>query len=37
MSQKTTKGLIALTFEIDCNKTRMGLAPVTAAVLLIAN
>jgi hypothetical protein len=29
--------LIALTPEIDCNKTVMGLPPVTSAVFLIAN
>jgi hypothetical protein len=34
---KGTKVLIALTPEIDCNKTAMGLPPVTSAVLLIAN
>jgi hypothetical protein len=28
---------IALTPEMDCNKTAMGLPPVTSAVLLIAN
>jgi hypothetical protein len=32
-----TKGLIALTPEIDCNKTAMSLAPDTSAVFLIAN
>jgi hypothetical protein len=32
-----TKGLIAITPEIDCNKTAMGLPPVTSAVFLIAN
>jgi hypothetical protein len=37
MSLKTTKGLIALTPEIDCNKTPMGLPPVTSAVFFIAN
>jgi hypothetical protein len=37
MSLKATKGLIALTPEIDCNKTAMGLPPVTSAVFLIAN
>jgi hypothetical protein len=31
------KGLIALTPEIDCNKTAIGLQPVTPAVFLIAN
>jgi hypothetical protein len=35
--RKRTKGLIALTPEIDCNKTAMGLTPVTSAVFLIAN
>jgi hypothetical protein len=33
---KTTKGLIALTPEIDCDHTAMGLPLVTSAVLLIA-
>jgi hypothetical protein len=33
----TTKGLIALTPDIDCNKTAMGLPPVSSAVFLIAN
>jgi hypothetical protein len=28
---------VALTTEIDCNKTAMGLPPVTSAVFLIAN
>jgi hypothetical protein len=37
MSYKATKGLIALITEIDCNKTAMGLPPVTSAVFLIAN
>jgi hypothetical protein len=37
MSKKATKGLIALTPEIDCNKMAMGLPPVTSAVFLIAN
>jgi hypothetical protein len=31
------KGLIALTLEIDCNKTAMSLPPVTSEVFLIAN
>jgi hypothetical protein len=31
------KRLIALTPEIDCNMTAMGLPPVTSAVFLIAN
>jgi hypothetical protein len=30
------KGLIALTAEIDCDQTAIGLPPVTAAVFLIA-
>jgi hypothetical protein len=34
---KTTKGLIALTPEIDCNRTAMDLPPVTFAVFFIAN
>jgi hypothetical protein len=34
---KATKGLIALTPEIDCNKTAMGLPPVTSAVFFAAN
>jgi hypothetical protein len=34
---KGDKELIALTPEIDCNKTAMGLPPVTSAVFLIAN
>jgi hypothetical protein len=29
------KELIALTPEIDCNKTAMGLSPVTSAAFLI--
>jgi hypothetical protein len=33
---KATKGLIALTPEIDCDQTTMGSPPVTSAVLLIA-
>jgi hypothetical protein len=37
MSQKATIGLIALTPEIDCKKTEMGLPPITSAVFLIAN
>jgi hypothetical protein len=36
-SLKATKGLIALTPEIDCNKTAMALPPVTSVVFLIAN
>jgi hypothetical protein len=31
-----TKGLIAVTPEIDCAHTGMGLPPVTSAVFLIA-
>jgi hypothetical protein len=31
-----TKGLIALTPEIDCDQTAIGLPPVTSAVFLIA-
>jgi hypothetical protein len=31
------KGLIALTPEIDCNKTAMGLPPVTSGVFFTAN
>jgi hypothetical protein len=36
---KATKGLIALTPEIDCKKTAaaMGLPPITSAVFFIAN
>jgi hypothetical protein len=34
---KVTKGLRALTPEIDCNRTAMVLPPVTSAVFLIAN
>jgi hypothetical protein len=37
LTMKVDKGLIALTPEIDCNKTAMGLPPVTSAVFLIAN
>jgi hypothetical protein len=33
---KATKGLIALTPEIDCDQTAFGLSPVTSAVFLIA-
>jgi hypothetical protein len=33
---KATKGLIALTLEIDFNKTVRGLPPVTSKVFLIA-
>jgi hypothetical protein len=36
MSEKATKGLIALTPEIDCNKAAMGLPTVTSAVFFIA-
>jgi hypothetical protein len=32
----TNKGLIALTPEVDCDQTAMGLPPVTSAVCLIA-
>jgi hypothetical protein len=34
---KATKGLIALTTEIDWKKTAMGLPPVTSAVFVITN
>jgi hypothetical protein len=34
---KGAKGLIALTPEIDCDQTAMGLPPATSAVFLIAN
>jgi hypothetical protein len=34
---KATKGVIALTPEIDCNKRAMSLSPVTSVVFLIAN
>jgi hypothetical protein len=34
---KSTIELIALTSEINCNKTAMGLPPITSAVFLIAN
>jgi hypothetical protein len=34
---KATTMLIALTPEIDCNKTSMGLSPVTSPVFFIAN
>jgi hypothetical protein len=37
LSSKTVTRLIALTPEIDCNQTAMGLPPVTSAVYLIAN
>jgi hypothetical protein len=36
MSQKATKGLIALTPEIDCDQTASGLPPATSAVFLLA-
>jgi hypothetical protein len=36
MSLKATKGILALTPEIDCDQTAMGLPPVTTAVFLIA-
>jgi hypothetical protein len=35
MSYKATKGFIALTPEIDCDQTAMGLTLVTSAVFLI--
>jgi hypothetical protein len=31
-----TKGLIALTPEIDCDQTAIGLPPVTSSVFLLA-
>jgi hypothetical protein len=34
---KATKGLRALTPEMDCDQTVMRLPPVTSAVFLIAN
>jgi hypothetical protein len=34
---KATTGLIAVTAEIACNKTAMGLPHVTSAVFFIAN
>jgi hypothetical protein len=34
VKKDTTKGLIALTPDIDCNQIAMGLPPVTSAVLL---
>jgi hypothetical protein len=37
MSYKTTKGLTALTPEVDCDQTAIGLPPVTSAVFLIAS
>jgi hypothetical protein len=33
---KATKGLAALTPEMDCDQTAMGLPPVTSTVFLIA-
>jgi hypothetical protein len=36
MSSKAAKGLIALTPELDCNESAMGLPPVTSAVFFIA-
>jgi hypothetical protein len=36
MSEKATKGLIALAPEIDCDQTAMGLPFAMSAVLLIA-
>jgi hypothetical protein len=35
-SSKATKGLTALTSEMDCDQTAMNLPPVTSAVCLIA-
>jgi hypothetical protein len=35
-SKKATKGIIALTPEIDYDQTAMGLPPATSVVLLIA-
>jgi hypothetical protein len=37
MSKKATKGLIALTPEIDYDQAAMGLPPVTSVVFLIDN
>jgi hypothetical protein len=34
--KKCAKGLAALTPEIDCDQTAMGLTPVTSAVFLTA-
>jgi hypothetical protein len=36
MSLEATKGLIALTHEVDCDQTAMSLSPATSAVSLIA-
>jgi hypothetical protein len=36
MSKKANKGLTALTSEMDCDRTAMGLPPVRCAVFLIA-
>jgi hypothetical protein len=36
ISQKSTKGLTALTSVMDCDRTAMGLPPATSAVFLIA-
>jgi hypothetical protein len=36
MSEKAAKGLIALTPEIDCDQTAMGLPPVSSEGFLIA-
>jgi hypothetical protein len=36
MSKKATKVLIALTPDVDCDQTAMGLPPVTSAVFLMA-
>jgi hypothetical protein len=35
MSSLATKGLTAVTPEIDCDQTAMGLPPVTSAVFII--
>jgi hypothetical protein len=37
MSLKAIKGLIALTPEIHCHKTAIGLRPVTSAVFFTVN
>jgi hypothetical protein len=36
MSAKATKGLTALSSEIDCDQTAMGLPPIMSAVFFIA-